>query len=117
MKYGMCEAVMLLEPWCWFNPSLAPSSPCSAGLPPLWFSNIHLQKGLRLSWTYLKPGQINVGLPKARDPTPTPLPWQDPGVSYSRPVKAALHKPQRGLGERQVRHVPGDARAGKRALG
>lgn len=79
------------------------------GFPQQWFTNnlcIHRQKRLRLSWAYLEPGQINMELHKAQHPTLIPLLWQELSVFFSWHVKAASHKPQRGLRER-----PGQARA------
>lgn len=79
------------------------------GFPQQCFTNnlcIHQQKGPGLSWAYLELGQINMGLHKARDPTPIPLLRREPCVFFSRRVKAASHKPQRGLRER-----PGQTRA------
>lgn len=108
----MCEAARedALPAVVLVNPSLAPLSPCPCRASPSSGSQticaFTSKKGLRLSGAYLEPGQINMGVHKAQDPTPIPLPWREPGVFFSWHVKAALHKPQRGLQER-----PGQARA------
>lgn len=86
-------------PWRWLTLPWHHHLRVPAGLPPVHKQWVHSPaEGAEALVGYLEPGQIHTGPREARDPTPVPLPWQEPRVFFSCDTQTSKGPPREAWG-------------------